>query len=278
MASPLHSWSIAFFLIGWTVSIICTSNAADYAYTSRTPTIAPRTPGVFRPSPWALAHATFYGDESASATMGGACGYGNLFNTGYGTDTAALSSTLFNNGYACGSCYQIKCVQSPGCFAGYPLTTVTATNLCPPNWAQDSNNGGWCNPPRTHFDMSKPAFMKIAQWKAGIVPVMYRRVPCVRQGGLQLAFQGNGYWLLVYVMNVGGGGDVSGMWVKGTKTGWISMSHNWGASYQAFATLSGQALSFKVTSYTTKQTLIAYNVAPSNWNVGMTYKANVNFH
>ncbi|XP_057511741.1 expansin-A18-like [Actinidia eriantha] len=209
---------------------------------------------------------------------GGACGYGNLFNTGYGTDTAALSSTLFNNGYACGSCYQIKCVQSPGCFAGYPLTTVTATNLCPPNWAQDSNNGGWCNPPRTHFDMSKPAFMKIAQWKAGIVPVMYRRVPCVRQGGLQFAFQVNGYWLLVYVVNVGGGGDVSGMWVKGTETGWISMSHNWGASYQAFATLSGQALSFKVTSYTTKQTLIAYNVAPSNWNVGMTYKANVNFH
>ena len=79
-------------------------------------------------------------------------------------------------------------------------------------------------------------------------------------------------------MNVGGAGDISGMWVKGTKTGWISMTHNWGASYQAFATLSGQALSFKVTSYTTKQTLVAYNVSPANWNVGMTYKANVNFH
>ncbi|XP_057462766.1 expansin-A18-like [Actinidia eriantha] len=267
MSFSLHSWSIAFFLIGWTMSIVGTSNAADYS-----------TAAIFSPSAWALAHATFYGDESASATMGGACGYGNLFNTGYGTDTAALSSTLFNNGYACGSCYQIKCAQSSWCFKGYPFTTVTATNLCPPNWAEDSNNGGWCNPPRTHFDMSKPAFMKIAQWKAGIVPVMYRRVPCVRQGGLQFAFQGNGYWLLVYVMNVGGAGDISGMWVKGTKTGWISMSHNWGASYQAFATLSGQALSFKVTSYTTKQTLIAYNVAPANWNVGMTYKANVNFH
>ena len=104
------------------------------------------------------------------------------------------------------------------------------------------------------------------------------RVPCARKGGLRFNFQGNGYWLLVYVMNVGGGGDIASLSVKGSKTGWISMSHNWGASYQAFATLSRQALSFRVTSYTSKQTVLAYDVAPSNWNVGMTYEANVNFH
>lgn len=78
-------------------------------------------------------------------------------------------------------------------------------------------------------------------------------------------------------MNVGGGGDISQMWVKGSRTGWTKMSHNWGASYQAFATLGGQSLSFRITSYTTKETLFAWNVAPSNWNVGLTYKANVNF-
>ncbi|KAL4565258.1 hypothetical protein LXL04_029344 [Taraxacum kok-saghyz] len=192
------------------------------------------------PSPWTHAHATFYGNESASETMGGACGYGNLITNGYGTDTAALSSTIFSDGYACGQCYQI----------------------------------------RTHFDMAKPAFMKIAQWKAGIVPIMYRRVPCnaIRKGGIKFSFQGNGYWLLVYVMNVAGAGDIKQMWVKGTKNGWISMSHNWGASYQAFATLKGQALSFRLTSYTTKQTITAYNVAPANWNLGLTYQGNVNFH
>lgn len=78
-------------------------------------------------------------------------------------------------------------------------------------------------------------------------------------------------------MNVGGGGDISGMWVKGTRTGWISMTHNWGASYQAFATLGGQSLSFKITSYTTKETIIAWNVAPATWSVGLTYQTNVNF-
>lgn len=79
-------------------------------------------------------------------------------------------------------------------------------------------------------------------------------------------------------MNVGGGGDVSKMWVKGSRTGWISMSHNWGASYQAFATLRGQALSFRVTSYTTRETITAWNVAPANWAAGLTYSTPVNFH
>ncbi|GAB4834319.1 Expansin-A7 [Ancistrocladus abbreviatus] len=259
MGSFNHPWS--FLVIGLLLSSIEKSSQVTY----------------FKPTAWKLAHATFYGDETASATMGGACGYGNLFNNGYGTATAALSTVLFNNGYACGNCYQLKCVQSPWCYAGSPTITITATNLCPPNWYEDTNNGGWCNPPREHFDLSKPIFMKFAQWKAGIVPVMYRRVPCIRKGGLRFYFQGNAYWLLVYVMNVAGGGDISQMWVKGSNTGWISMSHNWGASYQAFATLGGQGLSFKVMSYTTKETVIAYNVAPAYWNVGSTYQSNVNF-
>ncbi|KAG5028223.1 hypothetical protein JHK85_012175 [Glycine max] len=179
--------------------------------------------GTFQPSQWTLSHATFYGDESASATMGGACGYGNLFINGYGKDTAALSSTLFNNGYACGTCYQIQCVQSSACYSNVLYTTVTATNLALLIGLRPLMTEAGA----THL------------WQAGIIPVMYRR-----SGGLRFSFQGNGYWLLVYVMNVGGGGDIANMWVKGSGTEWISMSHNWGASYQAFATLGGQVLSF----------------------------------
>ncbi|KAK8599794.1 hypothetical protein V6N12_049667 [Hibiscus sabdariffa] len=67
------------------------------------------------------------------------------------------------------------------------------------------------------------------------------------------------------VMNVGGGSDVSNMWVKGSKTEWIKMKHNWGASYQAWAELGGQSLSFKLTSDSTKETIIARNAAPENW-------------
>ena len=68
--------------------------------------------------------------------------------------------------------------------------TVSATNFCPPNWALPSDNGGWCNPPRVHFDMSQPAWENLAIYRAGIVPVLYQQVACQRQGGLGFTISG----------------------------------------------------------------------------------------
>ncbi|EMS50131.1 Expansin-A22 [Triticum urartu] len=121
--------------------------------------VAADNPTTTSPQPfvWQKAHATFYGGADASDTMGGACGYGNLFSEG-------LVLTV----------------------------TVTATNFCPPNDALPNDNGGWCNPPRPHFDMAQPAWEKIGVYKGGIIPVMYQRVPCVKRVNLCITSNGVG--------------------------------------------------------------------------------------
>nr|AUE24155.1 expansin 68 [Saccharum hybrid cultivar] len=249
--------------------------ASAMAANDAVPTTTPSSPA---PTGWLKAHATFYGGADASDTMGGACGYGNLYSQGYGTRTAALSTPLFNNGASCGQCYKIACDRKRAdprfCKPGVTVT-VTATNFCPPNSALP--DGGWCNQQRPHFDMAQPAFEKIGVYSGGIIPVIYKRVPCVKRGGVRFTINGHDYFNLVLVTNVAAAGSIKSMEVKtSNSSNWSPLARNWGANWHSLAYLTGQMLSFRLTD-TDGKTIEFTNVVPQGWTFGQTFASKLQF-
>ncbi|CAM9003852.1 unnamed protein product [Rhodiola kirilowii] len=228
-------------------------------------------------TPWSDAHATFYGATLSPATLGGACGYDNTVHAGFGLNTAAVSAMLFRGGQACGACYQVKCnmkIDPKWCLKG-GVVTVTATNFCPPN-----NMGGWCDSPRRHFDMSMPAFFEIAkQGNEGIIPILYRRIGCKRNGGVRFTLKGQSNFNMVMISNVGGSGDIRAAWIKvstRTTAHWVPMHRNWGANWQTSIDLRRQNLSFKLALVDGKTREFG-NVVPSTWDFGQTYVSSAQF-
>ncbi|CAM6101296.1 unnamed protein product [Calypogeia fissa] len=222
-------------------------------------------------------HGTWYGGTDASGTMGGACGYGNLYSQGYGTQTAALSDVLFNDGLSCGACFELACnlAESQYCYQGGKSIIVTATNNCP-----QGSFGGWCDYPKPHFDLAIYAFQQLAPPSAGVFPLQYRRVSCVKDGGVRIIVEGNQWYFSITVYNVANAGNVVAISVQCSGTGFTPLAHSWGQVFTGDASsLWGKELSFEMTAGTDSltQTLTFWNVAPSNWGEGQTYESVGNF-
>ena len=161
---PLH------FL--FTVAAFLTSPVSSHFSSTSSSPSPDSTPSL---SDWRSARATYYAASDPRDAVGGACGYGDLVKAGYGMATVGLSESLFERGQICGACFQLRCVEDlRWCIPGTSII-VTVTNFCAPNYGFTAEGGGHCNPPNKHFVLPIEAFEKIAIWKAGNMPVQYRR-------------------------------------------------------------------------------------------------------
>jgi len=89
--------------------------------------------------------------------------------------------------------------------------------------------------------------------------------------------KGRDYFEQVLISNVGGAGEISLVWIKGSKmSNWESMSRNSGANWQSLSYLNGQSLSFRLQRSDGK-TLTAYDVAPANWRFGQSFISKIQF-
>lgn len=88
---------------------------------------------------------------------------------------------------------------------------------------------------------------------------------------MRFELKGNQYWMYVLIYNVASAGDVTAVSIKGSKTGWLTMSRSWGQNWHTDVALKGQSLSFRVTT-SDRRTVESDNVVPASWRLGQNFE------
>ena len=105
---------------------------------------------------------------------------------------AAFADVMEENIDSCGLCYEVKCDPTftssiynenfdrrGTCYNPNASVVVRIVDVCPCNYPPNAYaNKRWCCGDRDHMDISLWAFEKLADLKWGIIPTLWRKVPC----------------------------------------------------------------------------------------------------
>nr|CAD1831087.1 unnamed protein product [Ananas comosus var. bracteatus] len=235
-----------------------------------------RVDANFQTSDWSLAHATFYGTRPRPETHGGSLWIWQPLQHRLrdGNRGVELRCSTRGTGAAVATRYGAR---ATACYAGSPSIVVTARTSARPTGPRPPTTRV-VQPPRVHFDMSKPAFMQIADWNAGIVPVMYRRYArfhALRRAESDSSSRGTPTAAGLRAQRRRIGGRLQHR-REGDSTDWISMTHNWGVVPGLRQPRRPSPL-LPAHHLHLPRTLILYNVADAGWSVGLTYEGDSNF-
>ncbi|KAK9839672.1 hypothetical protein WJX81_004788 [Elliptochloris bilobata] len=256
--------------------VLRSSIAAAALCTALLLTSALRESGAVPLSDWHDGIATNYGGAQdgmspyspSFGTSQGACGYGLLDKSQYPYwSVAALSLTnsfsVAGPSHACGMCFEIKCVDVGGAFAGrcskdpnQRSVTVTITDVCPE-----------CE--SDHIDMQALTFNKIAPMEGGRINIQYRRVECTPPEPLKVNIHANvgvGGWLRIAVERAAGYGGISLVQMKGSDSDWMGMNNKYGQAWEVPVT-PHLPWDFRFVS-DDKQELTALHMIDSSGHVG----------
>ncbi|CAK7356270.1 unnamed protein product [Dovyalis caffra] len=227
-------------------------------------------PAITYSQDYTYSRATYYGSPDCLGTPTGACGYGQYGRTVNDANVAGVSR-LYKNGSGCGGCYQVRC-KAP------KLCTDDGVNVVVTDYGEGDKTD-FILSTRAYARMARP-YMALELFAYGVVDIEFRRIPCRYPYNLLVKVHENskfGVYLAITFLYQAGQSEILAVqvWQEDCKE-WRDMRRAFGAVWDLPNPPKGDiTLRFQARGSAGITWVLAGDVIPSDWKVGVAYDSGV---